>query len=255
MTKLTISLAIDTVMLVAFAALQSWRLTGVPAHEWLGVAFLGLAVTHLTIHGHWVESRAPRLVRAGSLRGRIGVLLNLTLGIAMATALASGFFMSKVLLPNHLTPAAYGSWHRWHELASNVSLFLIGLHVALNWDLIAGGIRRGLRRRVASAANAAVARPAATLLARRLAWIVAAGALVSATIWLAQPLLPGPGQVMFVYADGRREMGALPADLPKLHRGTTRPDLGNGAPKFVVAFLGIGLVTLAGRKVLRLRLE
>src|SRR5215831_18404773 len=146
MTKLTISLAIDAVMLVAFGALQSWRLTGVPAHEWLGVTFLLLAVSHLVIHGRWVESRAPKLLRVGSLRGRASVLLNLLLGIAMTTAITSGFFMSKVLLPNQLTPAAYGSWHRLHEQSSNLSLLLIGLHVALNWDLIAGGIRRGWRR-------------------------------------------------------------------------------------------------------------
>jgi hypothetical protein len=37
MTRLTISLAIDAVMLLAFAMLQSWRLTGVPLHEWLGL--------------------------------------------------------------------------------------------------------------------------------------------------------------------------------------------------------------------------
>jgi len=146
MTKLAMSLAIDGMMLVAFGALQSCRLTGVPVHEWLGLAFLLLAITHLVIHGRWVESRAPKLLRGGSVRGRSSVLLNLLLGIAMAVAITSGFFMSKVLLPNQLTPAAYGSWHRLHEQSSNLSLLLIGLHVALNWDLIAGGIRRGWRR-------------------------------------------------------------------------------------------------------------
>src|SRR5262249_12371071 len=115
-------------MLIAFGALQSWRLTGVPAHEWFGVAFLLLAMTHLVIHGRWVESRAPKLLRAGSARGRASVLLNLQLGIAMSTAIASGFFMSKVLLPNQLTPAAYGSWHRLHEQSANLSLLFAGLH-------------------------------------------------------------------------------------------------------------------------------
>src|SRR5215471_10720763 len=142
MAKLTISLAIDGVMLVVFGALQSWRMTGVPAHEWLGLAFLLLAVTHLVIHGRWIESRAPRLLRAGSLRGRASVLLNLLLGIAMTAAIASGLFMSKVLLPNQLTPVAYGSWHLLHEQSANLSLLLVGLHVALNWDVIVGGIRR-----------------------------------------------------------------------------------------------------------------
>lgn len=254
MTKLTISLAIDGVMLVAFGALQSWRLTGVPAHEWLGVAFLLLAVVHLVIHGRWVESRAPKLIRAGSLRGRASVLLNLLLGVAMTTAIASGLFMSKVLLPNHLAPGAYGSWHRLHEQSSNLSLLLIGLHVALNWDLILGGIRRAVRWPAIGSAPA-VPRGAMGLAIRRLAWIGASAALLTLAIWRLQPLMPGPGQVTFVYADGHREVGPLPADLPKLHRGTTQPDFTNGAPKFAVALLALGIVALAGRKVLRLRLE
>lgn len=254
MTKLTLSLAVDGVMLVAFGALQSWRLTGVPAHEWLGLAFLLLAVTHLLIHGRWVESRAPKLVRDGSLRGRASVLLNLLLGIAMTTAITSGFFMSKVLLPNQLTPAAYGSWHRLHEQSSNLSLLLIGLHVALNWDLIAGGIRRAVRRPVLVSAPS-FPRVTAGVAVRRLAWIAASAAVLTLTIWRLQPLLPGPGEVTFVYADGHRERGALPADLPKLHRGTTAPDLTNGTPKFVFALVALGIVALAGRKVLRLRLE
>lgn len=254
MTKLTISLAIDSVMLAAFAALQSWRLTGVPAHEWLGLAFLLLAVMHLVIHGRWVESRAPKLLRAGTLRGRFSVALNLMLGIAMASAIASGIFMSKVLLPNQLTSAAYGSWHRLHEQASNLSLLFAGLHVALNWDLIAGGIRRAVRRPVIGV-TASVPRTTVGGVIRRLVWITASAALLTLAIWRLQPLMPAPGEVTFIYPDGRREVGALPADLPKLHRGTTRPDLSNGAPKLVVACAALGLIALVGRKVLRLRLE
>jgi hypothetical protein len=254
MTKLTISLALDAVMLVAFGALQSWRLTGVPVHEWLGFVFLLLAVTHLVIHGRWVESRAPKLLRGGSVRGRASVLLNLLLGIAMTTAITSGLFMSKVLLPNHLTPAAYGSWHALHEQSSNLSLLLIGLHVALNWDVIAGGIRRALRRPAIGSAPS-VPRAATVVIIRRLAWITASAALLTLAIWRLQPLMPAPGEVTFVYVDGRREVGPLPADLPRLHRGTTRPDLMNGTPKFVVALAALGIFALAGRKVLRLRLE
>jgi len=254
MTKLTASLAIDTVMLVAFGALQSWRMTGVPAHEWLGLTFLLLALTHLLIHGRWVESRAPKLLRPGSLRGRATVVLNLLLGIAMTVAITSGFFMSKVLLPNHLTPAAYGSWHRMHEQSSNLALVLVGLHVALNWELIVGGIRRAVRRPALASASS-VPRIDVWVAIRRLAWITASAALLTLAIWRLQPLMPAPGQVTFVYADGRREVGPLPADLPRLHRGTTRPDLTNGTPKFLVALAAVGVIAFAGRKVLRLRLE
>ena len=126
--------------------------------------------------------------------------------------------------------------------------------MALNWDLIAGGIRRAARRSTPPAA-VAVPRGLAPVVIRRLAWIAASAALLTLAIWRVQPLLPGPGQVTFVYADGHREVGPLPADMPKLHRGTTRPDVANGAPKFVVALAALGVLALAGRKVMRLRLE
>lgn len=90
---------------------------------------------------------------------------------------------------------------------------------------------------------------------RRLAWITASAALLTLAIWRLQPLMPAPGQVTFVYADGHREVGPLPADLPKLHGGTIRPNLANGTPKFVAALAALGLVAVGGRKVLRLRLE
>ena len=34
MTRRSLSLALDTFMLVVFVSLMSWRFTGVPIHEW-----------------------------------------------------------------------------------------------------------------------------------------------------------------------------------------------------------------------------
>jgi hypothetical protein len=256
MSKLTFSLAIDAAMLLAFAMLQSWPLTGVPMHEYLGLTFLMLALAHLAIHGRWVESRAPKLLRAGSLRGRLNVLLNLLLFVAMGTALTSGVFMSKVLLPNRLSPGGYLSWHQLHENSSTLALVIVGLHVALNWDLIAGGIRHAWRRNGPRGVPGLVASPPpAGVALRRVAWIAASASLLAVAVWRVQPLVSRSGQVMFVYADGRRELGAPPADLPRLRRGTTNPDIAHGTPKAAVAFAAIGVIAVLGRKLLRLRLE
>ena len=61
MTRRSISLALDTIMLVVFVSLLSWRLTGVPIHEWAATALLVVLVVHLVIHWHWVETRISRL--------------------------------------------------------------------------------------------------------------------------------------------------------------------------------------------------
>src|SRR5579859_5726182 len=84
-------IALDCSMLVAVVALQAWRLTGVPLHEWLAVALIAGIVAHLLQHWNWIESRGRRLRRPGSARTRVNYALNASLFTAMAIAMISGF--------------------------------------------------------------------------------------------------------------------------------------------------------------------
>src|SRR6478672_2479039 len=165
MTRRSLSLALDTFMLVVFVSLMSWRFTGVPIHEWAATALLAVLVVHLVIHWHWVETRITRL-RSGPRRTRVNVLLNLSLFATMGAALVSGFIISKVMFPNALTPADYLRWHGVHDTSSNLTMVLLGLHVALNWDLVWRGARRAFGRVTGGGARA-VATPART---RRMDW-------------------------------------------------------------------------------------
>ena len=255
MTKRGISLLLDTFMLLAFTALMSWRLTGVPIHEWLAVGLLAVIVIHLVIHWSWLQKRVPRLVREGSARTRVNVLLNLALFLAMGTALASGFFMSKVIMPNALGPGEYLKWHSIHDSASNFALFILGLHVALNWDLIASGLRRGFRPR-ASVAPPVMRAPSpvrASALRRTVAVLAVTGLLVLAVREVGG-LVPNTQKVLMGRPGGPFVESAPPADIAQLHPGTDRPDPANGGARFLLRFAVLSVVAVAGRKVLRLRL-
>ncbi|HKO02913.1 MAG TPA: DUF4405 domain-containing protein [Thermoanaerobaculia bacterium] len=92
---------IDCSMLVVVIALQAWRLTGVPLHEWLAIGLLAAVV---------------------AAQARVNYALNLTLFLSMTAAMASGLAISKVVLPMHLTPDEYLKWHGIHELSSRVAL-------------------------------------------------------------------------------------------------------------------------------------
>jgi hypothetical protein len=161
MTKHGASLLLDATMLLSFTVLMSWRLAGVPAHEWLAAGLLGLIVVHLVIHWGWVETRARKAVGTRSPRTRMNLLLNGHLFLAMGTALTSGFRMSKVVVPNTLTPGAYLSWHQVHDTSSSLAQIILGLHVALNWDLIVAGIRRAARGEASVSSFVPVGRRAA----------------------------------------------------------------------------------------------
>lgn len=259
MARRGVSLLLDAAMLITFAALMSWRLTGVPVHEWAAIGLLAVLVVHLLIHWHWVETRVARAVRGATSRTRFNVILNTALFVAMGTALASGFFISKVVMPNALTPGAYLTWHGIHDSSSTATLVILGLHVALNWDLIAGGVRRALGRAavrpVAVRPVAGVRQPAmARTVIRPLVWITAAAILVTAGTRGAGALLPATNRVMLVHADGRMESVAPPPELTALQPGSTRPSPSRGAVPFAMRFAILAVVAVVGRKVFKVRL-
>src|SRR5689334_8230265 len=120
-------------MLLSFVVLMSWRLSGLVAHEWIGLALIALIFAHLIAHWGWVEATAVRAVRHKP-RGRvIPLLLNALLFVTMGVAVVSGVVISKVVFPNTLLPGAYLQWHELHESSSTITVFVLGLHVALNW--------------------------------------------------------------------------------------------------------------------------
>lgn len=258
MTRRSLSLALDTFMLVVFVSLMSWRFTGVPIHEWAATALLLVLVVHLVIHWHWVETRIARL-RSGSRRTRVNVLLNLSLFATMGAALVSGFIISKVMFPNAQTPADYLRWHGVHDTSSNLTLLLLGLHVALNWDLVTSGARRAFGRVTGRRARA-VATPALTRrvdwprLTRTVAFIGAAAIVVTLGTRTLGAALPAQQTVLMTFPDGHREMTGPPNDIARLHPGTDAPDPTRGGSRFLLRFVMLGVVTVAGRKVLKLRL-
>ena len=253
MTRRGLSLLLDAAMLLIFVALMSWRLTGVPIHEWAAIGLAVVIVIHLMIHWHWVESRVARAVRGTTARTRFNVILNAALFVAMGVAITSGFVISKVVVPNALTPGMYLTWHGVHDTASTATLVILGLHVALNWDLIVGGVRGALRR---VARPVVLARPAGIVSTtlRRLVWIVAAAVVVTAGTRAAGARLPPTTRIMFVRPGGRLEPGEPPPEITTLQPGTTRPSPSVGFAGFLVRVAMLAIVAVVGRKALRVRL-
>src|SRR5438105_9254438 len=102
---------IDCSMLVALVALQAWRLTGVPMHEWLAVALLAGVLAHLLLHWPWGASRSKRILRPRAERARVNYALNLVLVIGITAAMPAGFAISKVATPLPLAPDHFLNWH------------------------------------------------------------------------------------------------------------------------------------------------
>ena len=118
----------------ALAALPS--LTGVPAHEWFGLALLAPVFVHCAQHVDRVARALPRCVREARLRncGRL----------ALSTVFVSGLGMSGTVLQTFgLYAEGYYTWSPLHAAAAKALLALLLVHMAVH----AGSLYNLLKRR------------------------------------------------------------------------------------------------------------
>lgn len=127
----------DLVVATATVTLLSEKLTGLAIHEWLGVAALAAILTHLLLSFDWFAEVTKRFFQKQSLQVRLNYLASVALFIAMTAAFYSGLMISKVAIPAlGLSIAGGMSWKTIHSLSSDFTLFIVALHLAVNWKWV-----------------------------------------------------------------------------------------------------------------------
>ena len=134
-------LIFDVAIGIAALALFSVNITGLPAHEWVGLVFAVVAVAHIALSWDWVIGTSQRLARSLAGTVRLTWLVNLALFISMTLVVTSGIMISEVALPMSRS-AGFGFWRVLHTQSSNASVVLVGLHLGLNWRWLVDTFRR-----------------------------------------------------------------------------------------------------------------
>ena len=161
MKRLRLLLILDTILLLALAVLMVPR-SSLAVHEWLGLAVIAAFVTHLLFAWQWIVTALPRLRAKGAWRLRVNVLLNLLLFVTFVVALFSGVMISTIAMPAlGITVSGDAKWQGMHNEWSNYFMIVAGLHLAMNWNWIAGTVRRLVLRRPTARGDAAIAAVAA----------------------------------------------------------------------------------------------
>ncbi len=138
-----INLAVDGGIFLGFLAAGAPHFTGMMVHEWLGLAFGAALITHLLLHWQWLVAVTRRFLSGAPRQARLNYLLNLLLFIDVTLIIYSGLMISRVALPAlGLSLEAGGAWWGIHDLTANLSLVLVGLHLALHWQWLVKAIKR-----------------------------------------------------------------------------------------------------------------
>ena len=138
---------VDGVALALYAVVSLPMLTGVAAHEWLGLAVLVVLFAHGVQHYDFVAvvlrpSASSRAARGGASRKEAGsgvsrgigrLVLDAGLLLALTATVLSGLMESGAVLPALGWYAeGYFVWAPLHAAAAKVLLALIVVHLALN---------------------------------------------------------------------------------------------------------------------------
>src|ERR1041385_8044309 len=142
---------LDVALLLLLALLEEPVTTGLAGHEWVSIAFAALLALHLLVNWRLITAALGRY-RTASRRGEFNGWRNWTLYVRVVLTRFSRLMVSRFVVPAlGLSASTLQLWHPLHTVIASVTLAVVGLHLALNWDWILGALRQWrLRRRLAS---------------------------------------------------------------------------------------------------------
>lgn len=136
-------LLIDTALLALYVLALDVPLTGLALHEWFGVAIAGLLVVHLLQHPKWIAVTTSRFWSRASLKAQLNFVVMIGLFVSFTVLITSGLVISEVAVPwvgLKLTGSDFWLW--LHLAAVDWVAWIVGLHIALNWQWVVGAVKR-----------------------------------------------------------------------------------------------------------------
>ncbi|MBF6593156.1 MAG: DUF4405 domain-containing protein [Thermaceae bacterium] len=138
---------LDILQLVLFVLVCAPLATGLPLHEWLSLLLVGPLVLHLLWHWNWVVGVFTRSSRKLPSPTQFSRAWNLLLFILMVVASVTGVLISQAALPFlGIHTAQDPFWKLLHQVSANLTLAVVGVHLAVHWRWIVNRLRGPARK-------------------------------------------------------------------------------------------------------------
>lgn len=131
-------MALDGALAILLIASMLAQLTGVIAHEIIGVVFLLAVVAHI-VNSFWWMKTVARLVENAQVKGGQLALfvVAVLLGVAVAVLAVSSVPISRLLYQVGLAPKVMSSmWLAVHKVSAFLLCILAVVHLAMHWASI-----------------------------------------------------------------------------------------------------------------------
>jgi hypothetical protein len=152
---------LDVLIFAGFLLALDPRVTGIPIHEWLTIAGTAAIILHFLLNWNWIAGLTRRFVRRASFKARLNYILNWLFFIDGVLVMLSGVLISEVVLPLlGLQAMRNMQWRQIHSLTADLSLILLGLHLALNWDWVVHVFKRFILQPLANKRTRRIELPA-----------------------------------------------------------------------------------------------
>ena len=134
---------IDVATFTGFMVALEPHFTGGTIHEWFTVAAVGTLIIHFILHWDWFIRLTSRFFVRIFHSSRLNYLIAIAIFLGFISIMVSGLMISEHFMPSlGIHVEARYAWRRIHELASDLTLLLVAVHVALRWDWIKAAFLR-----------------------------------------------------------------------------------------------------------------
>ncbi len=138
MKSSSIRVALDGALTILLIASMLAQLTGVIAHEIIGVVFLLAVVAHMVNSFKWMKSVASLVENAQVKEGQLAFfVVAVLLGITFAVLVISSVPISRLLYQAGLAPKIMSSmWLSVHKISAFLLCILAVVHLAMHWTSV-----------------------------------------------------------------------------------------------------------------------